>query len=472
MSAPQASSGPSLLARLERLPVSRPHFRLMFMGGLGIAFDGMDGSLVSYVLPAVTPLWHLAPWQTGVLGSSLLIGIMIGALSAGLVADTIGRRRVMMYALFLYCGATAVAAFAPNWEFFFAARLVAGIGAGAEAAVIPAFMSEFVPGRIRGVFVSATAGFFSLGYVAAALLGRFFVPAFPDGWRFAQLVTAAPVLMLLWWRRRLPESPRWLVQQGRLAEAEAVVAELEAGVERATGAPLPPVPAPTAPTVPTRQPAGALQRLTGLWRGDMARRTAVLWLLWISVTFAYYGFFTWIPSLLVQQGMTMSKSFTYALLITLAQIPGYYSAAFVGERMDRTRTIAVYLAGGALSAYLLSRGGSDLRVLLFGALLSFFMNGTYAALYAYSPEIYPTAIRATGSGAASAFGRIGGISAPIVIGVLYASLGFGGVFAMVTGALAAGAVVVVLFGVSTNGRTLEELTEATDSTDTLQEAHR
>ncbi|MFF2507503.1 MFS transporter [Streptomyces sp. NPDC058067] len=466
------AGGPALLARLERLPVARPHLRLMFMGGLGIAFDGMDGSLVSYLLPVVTPLWHLAPWQTGLLGSSLLIGIMIGALSAGLAGDAIGRRRVMMYALALYCAATAVAAFAPNWEFFFGARLVAGIGVGAEAAIIPAFMAEFVPSRIRGLFVGSVAGFFSLGYLTAALLGRFFVPAFADGWRVAQLVTAAPVLILLWWRRSLPESPRWLVQQNRLDEAEAVVARLETDVERTTGRPLPPVPEPAAKAQVTAQvqaqtpmpaqdsePTSALQRIAALWTGGMARRTAVLWLLWITLTFAYYGFFVWIPSLLVQQGMTISKSFTYTLLITAAQIPGYYSAAFLAERMDRNRTIVTYLLGGAASAFLLSRGDGDHLVLLYGMLLSFFMNGTYAALYAYSPEVYPTAIRATGTGAASAFGRIGGIAAPITIGVLYTALGFGGVFAMVTGALVLGALAILVLGVSTSGRTLEELAE-------------
>lgn len=459
MSARSSATGPALLARLERLPVSRPHFRLMLMGGLGIAFDGMDGSLVSYVLPAVTPLWGLAPWQTGLLGSSLLIGIMIGALSAGLAGDAIGRRRIMMYALVVYCVATVAAAFAPNWGSFFAARLIAGIGVGAEAAIIPAFMSEFVPGRIRGLFVGSIAGFFSLGYIAAALLGTFFVPAFPDGWRVAQLVTAAPLLMLLWWRRALPESPRWLIEQGRLDEAETVVAQLESRVERATGEPLPPAPEPVAPE-PVKAPAqvGAARRIAGLWRGGMARRTAVLWLLWISLTFAYYGFFTWIPSLLVQQGMTMSKSFTYSLLITIAQVPGYYSAAYLSERLDRKRTIAGYLIGGAIAAFLLSQGSADVQVLIFGAFLSFFMNGTYAALYAYSPEVYPTSVRATGTGAASAFGRIGGIAAPIVIGALYATIGFGGVFAMVTAALLAGALGVLVFGVSTSGRTLEELT--------------
>jgi putative MFS transporter len=449
----------ALLQRLERLPLSRPHVMLLFMGGLGIAFDGMDGSLVAYLLPAVTPLWDLESWQTGLVGSSLLIGILIGALSAGIAGDAIGRRRVMMYALALYCGATLVAAAAPSWELFFAARVVAGIGIGAEAAIIPPFISEFVPARYRGIFVGSIAGFFSLGYVASALLGWLFVPALDDGWRIAQVITALPVLMLLWWRRRLPESPRWLIQRGRHREASEVVEALEAAV-RASGKDVPPVslssePTPESPPAPRRYKPGA--GVVEIWRNNLARRTAVLWMLWMSITFSFFGFFVWIPSLLVERGLTISGSLTYALVITLAQIPGYYSGAFLNERLDRKRTIAFYLLAGAASAFMMAQADSNSELLFYGVLLSFFMNGTYAGLYAYTPEVYPTAIRATGMGCASAVGRVGGISAPILIGVLFASIGFLGVFAMIAGVLVLGAVAVLTLGLSTRGRTLEEL---------------
>ncbi|MEU6658338.1 MFS transporter [Streptomyces sp. NPDC046821] len=451
-----------LLRRLERLPLSRPHLMLLLMGGLGLAFDAMDGSLVSYLLPAVTPLWHLEPWQTGLVGSSLLIGILIGALGAGVGGDAIGRRRVMMYGLALYCAATLVAAMAPSWELFFAARIVAGIGIGVEGAIIPPYISEFVPARYRGVFVGSIAGFFAFGYVASALLGRLFVPALGDGWRIAQVITAAPVLMLLWWRRKLPESPRWLLTQGRRDEAAEVVDALEAAV-RAAGKQVPavePAPEPVAETAEPVTPAAKPRLGAGLveiWRGGLARQTAVLWLLWAAITFSFFGFFVWIPSLLVERGLTVSSSFTYALVITIAQIPGYYSAAFLNERLDRKRTIAFYLLAGAASAFLLAQAGSNTELLVYGILLSFFMNGTYAGLYAYTPEVYPTSIRATGMGAASAAGRVGGIAAPILIGVMFASVGFLGVFSTLAGVLVVGAVAVLTLGLSTSGRTLEDL---------------
>lgn len=450
-----------LLSRMESMPISKPHYKLALIGGLGLLFDGMDGALVSYILPVITPLWHLQGAQTGLIGSSLLIGILVGSLTAGVVGDRIGRRKIMMYALALYAVATLAAAASQNWEMFFAFRVIAGIGIGAEAAIIPTFVSEFIPAAKRGLFVGSVAGFFSLGYVSAALLGTFVVAGSPEGWRIGQVITAVPILLLLWWRRILPESPRWLISRGRYQEAEDTVEALERGLllppsklsASSGGSPLE-----TAASEESGQRFPLFQ-FAELFKNGNGRRTAVLWLLWTSVTFSFYGFFVWIPSLLVSNGMTMTKSFTYTLIITVAQIPGYYSAAYFNERLSRKITIATYLAGGATSAYLLSTAQDSTQILIFGCFLSFFMNGCYAALYAYTPEVYATSLRATGMGTASAVGRIGGIAAPIIIGASYAELGFGGVFTLVMSALVVAAIGVLVFGVNTKGRTLEEISE-------------
>ena len=457
-----AAHRPELLARVERLPMSRPHLRLLFQGGLGYTFDGMDGAVVAFILPSATAVFALSGREQGLLASSTLMGFLVGALAAGLLGDRIGRRRVMMYALVLYALASVVAALAPNWPVLFAFRVIAGIGTGAESAIIAPFLSEFVPSRFRGRFIGSLAGFFAFGFVGAALLGYFLVPPFTDGWRIVQLITALPIVMVLWWRRALPESPRFLLAKGRVAEAEAVVAKLERQVEKSTGRPLPPVDAtgPTAERV-TGPAGGGLRAVRWLWRGAMARQTATTWALWFSITFAYYGFFTFIPSLLIHQGLTITKSFGYAIGIYLAQIPGYYSAAFVSERLDRKWTIGGYLVGGALSAFGLANAAGNTQLLWFGILLSFFMNGTYACLYSYTPEVYPTAVRATGMGAASAFGRVGGILSPLIIGSAYASLGFSGVFALTCAVLGVGVLAVLTLGVSTKGRTLEDITAET-----------
>lgn len=456
----------SLLARLDRLPLSRPHYVLLVMGGLGYTFDGMDAAIVAFLLPSAQQEWGLSTAELGIIGSATPFGFLFGAALAGILGDRIGRRAVMMYALLFYCAFTLVAAAAQSYEVFVGARVLAGVGTGAESAIVAPFLSEFVPAARRGWFIGALAGFFSFGFVGAALIGRFVVPTFDEGWRWAQVLTAVPVLMVLWWRRALPESPRYLLLRGRHEEAERVVADFERRAEAATGRPLPPVPASAAEEA--AGPVGAessgqspplMDALRFLWSREMARRTAVVWTLWFVITFSYYGFFSWIPTLLVERGITVTRSFEFSIIIYFAQIPGYFSAAWCNDRLDRRRTIAIYLVGSALSAYALSQVDTSVMIVAAGALLSFFLNGVYAGLYAYTPEVFPTWVRATGTGLSSAFGRIGSISAPAIIGFFAAALGFAGVFTMTTVVLVVGVITVLVFGLHTAGRGLEELTE-------------
>ncbi|SEF82122.1 MFS transporter, putative metabolite:H+ symporter [Nonomuraea solani] len=451
----------TLLARLDRLPLSRPHYVLLLIGGLGYTFDGMDSAVVAFLLPSAKAAWALSDGQLGIIGSATPFGFLFGAIAAGLLGDRIGRKKVMMYALAFYAVFSVVAAFAPNYEVFLGSRVLAGAGAGAESAIIAPFLSEFVPAKRRGWFIGALAGFFSFGFVMAALIGRFVVPTMDDGWRVAQIITALPIVMLLWWRRSLPESPRFLLLKGRVDEAEAVVADLERRVERATGEPLPPVPeAAVAPPAETPK-VNLLSALRFLWSPVMRRRTSVIWLVWFVITFSYYGFFSWIPTLLIGRGITVTKSFEFSIIIYLAQIPGYFSAAWLSERLDRKNTIALYLSGSAVSAFWLSQMDSPVTITIAGAVLSFFLNGTYAGVYSYTPEVFPTWIRASGTGLSSAFGRVGSILAPTIIGFSAASLGFGGVFGLTTAVLVTGVICVVVFGLSTAGQSLEELTEPT-----------
>jgi len=201
-----------LIQRLERLPMSRPQFRLLFQGGLGYTFDAMDGAIIAFILPVVTALWGLSSGETGLLGSSLLIGYLFGALSAGALGDVIGRKKVMLGALAIYAIATLIAAMSPSWEFLFVCRVLAGFGTGAESAIIAPFLSEFIAARYRGRFVGSLAGFFSFGYVGAALLGYLVIPTHDASWRTVQVLTALPIIMLLWWRKSIPESPRRALQ--------------------------------------------------------------------------------------------------------------------------------------------------------------------------------------------------------------------------------------------------------------------
>ncbi|QPF82484.1 MFS transporter [Bradyrhizobium genosp. L] len=441
-------------ARIERLPFSRFHVHLLLMGGLGYLFDAMDAAVMAFILPVLRTTWSLSAVETGVLGSSTFVGFLFGALLAGTLGDLIGRRAVMMSALALYCAASLASAAVDNWPSFFAARVVAGMGTGAESAIIAPYLAEFVARRYRGAFTGALAGFFSFGFVAAALLGYFIVPAYENGWRIVLVITAVPVVMLLWWRRSLPESPRWLESRGRVKEAEAVLDRIEAGFAR-EGRVLPmPVVEATAP----QAPAGTLlSNLAALLAGRQARITTMTWIMWLSITFSYYSFFVWIPGLLVQNGMSITKSFGYSLTMYCAQVPGYFSAAWFNERIGRQATIASYMLLGGVSALGLAVASSDGEIMAAGILLSFFMNGTYAGVYAYTAEVFPTPIRTTGAGLASAIGRIGAIVSPILVGYLYPKFGFTGVFGVTTSVLLIGALTVVLMGVPTRGRSLEEI---------------
>ncbi|GKQ55549.1 MFS transporter [Bradyrhizobium sp. Ce-3] len=441
-------------ARIERLPFARFHVHLLLMGGLGYLFDAMDAAVLAFILPVLRTAWSLTNVETGVLGSSTFVGYLFGALLAGTLGDLIGRRAVMMSALALYSAASLVSAAVDSWPAFFAARVVAGMGTGAESAIIAPYLAEFVARRYRGAFTGALAGFFSFGFVAAALLGYFIVPAYENGWRIVLVITAIPVVMLLWWRRSLPESPRWLESRGRAEEAEAVLDKIEASFVR-EGRVLPaPVAEPAAPAVSS---GTLLSNFAALLAGRQARITTMTWIMWLSITFSYYSFFVWIPGLLVQNGMSITKSFGYSLAMYCAQVPGYFTAAFFNERIGRQATIATYMLLGGISALGLAFAKSDGEIMTAGLLLSFFMNGTYAGVYAYTAEVFPTSIRTTGAGLASAIGRIGAIVAPILVGYLYPNFGFAGVFGVTTSVLLIGALTVVLMGVPTRGRSLEDI---------------
>lgn len=458
----------SLLGRLDRLPMSRPHYHLLIIGGLGYTFDGADNALVAFLLTSMSKEWGLDNSALGLLAAATPVGYLVGAVIAGMLGDRIGRKPVMLWALAIYTTFTLVAAVAPGFEIFAAARIIAGLGIGAESVIIAPYLAEFVPPARRGWFVGCLAGFFAFGYVIAALLGRFIVPLGEDGWRWAQVATALPIIALLWWRRALHESPRYLITRGRTVEAEAVIEDFERRVT-ATGRALPPISEQVADEAIEASKSNPLQDLRFLWSSRVRRRTAVAWLIWFVVIFTFYGFFTWIPTLLIQRGIEVTRSFDYTLIIFLAMIPGFFSAAWLSERIDRKNTIAVYLLGSALSAYWLSQSSDPGQILLSGAMLSFFLNGSIGATYAYTPELFPTRVRASATGLASAFGRIGSISAPIIIGFWSTTWGFAGVFGMTTAVLVIGVLGVLIFGPSTSGQSLEEINEERDEPKTAGE---
>lgn len=418
---------PTRPERLDRLPFTRQHTRLVVGSGVGWALDAMDVGLVSFVMVALSQQWGLTSGEVSWVASIGFVGMAIGASVGGLLADRIGRRSVFALTLLVYGLATGAAALSTGLLMLLVLRFIIGLGLGAELPVASTLVSEYAPARIRGRVVVILEAFWAVGWFLAAVVGYQVVPASDAGWRWAFAIGLLPAAYALVVRYSLPESVRFLERRGRTEEAEAAVRVYEgaAGVE--------PVDSPPTEVAPKAQPAQ-------LWTRAMRVRTGSLWAVWFGVNFAYYGAFIWIPSLLVAQGFPMAKSFGFTLIITAAQLPGYALAAVLVEVWGRRATLMTFLVGSAASALLFGQAGTETTILLTGCALSFFNLGAWGALYAITPETYPTWMRATGSGAATAFGRIAAILAPLLVPVLTDLGGTGLVFAVLAVAFAVAAI--------------------------------
>ncbi|RLK49231.1 MFS transporter [Microbacterium telephonicum] len=406
----------SIPARLDALPLTRGHLRVLGGSGIGWALDAMDVGLVSFIITALVAQWSLTTEQAGWIASAGFLGMAIGASVGGLLADRLGRRRVFALTLLVYGLATGASALVGGLVVLLVLRFFVGLGLGAELPVASTYVSEIVPARIRGRLIVVLEAFWAVGWTAAALIGFFVIPAGPDGWRWAFLIGAIPAAYAIAVRWGLPESPRWLARQGHRGRAEEVVTMLEASpaVGRSAGIRV----ACDAEPPRTATAERTTARIARLWAPEFALRTLCLWLVWFCVNFAYYGAFIWIPTLLFSQGFDLVRSFGFTLVITLAQLPGYAVAAWLIEVWGRRGTLAVFLVGSAVSAVLFGTATGETTILASGMALSFFNLGAWGALYAVTPEMYPTSLRATGSGWAAGVGRIASIIAPLLVPVL------------------------------------------------------
>ena len=442
----------SFVARLDAVPLNRFHRKLLITSGLGWMFDAMDVILISFLILPIRTEFELAATDTRVafIAAAGFLGMFLGAAVSGRLADRYGRRAVFQATLILFSLGSLLSAFAPTFETLLAARVVAGLGLGGELPVVATLVSEFSPRKSRGRMIVLLESFWAYGTVLAGLIAIFVLPNPQWGWRGAFLVGALPALYVAYLRRALPESPRFLASVGRAAEADAVVRR----VEREGGGALI-----TVSRVQAPPPAVRKATLGDLFSGVLARRTAMLWVLWFGIVFTYYGIFLYLPSLLAARGLSEVRSNEFFFLSTIAQIPGYFSAAFLVERWGRKPTLVLYLLGTAASAFLFGNAGTGSDAFLWASLLSFFNLGAWGVVYTYSPELYPTSIRASGAGAAAAVGRVGGIAAPFVTPVLVGPLGQSGVFALFTALIVATALAVFLLAEETRGRSLEEIAD-------------
>jgi MFS transporter, putative metabolite:H+ symporter len=417
--------------------------RLLLAAGGGWLFDAMDLLLLSTVLPAVAAEWHLAPAVVGGIISANLFGMFIGAALSGVVADRFGRKAVFMWTLLAYSILSAASAFAPSASALALIRFFAGVGLGGELPVASTLVSEFAPKERRGRTVVLLESFWAYGTVLAALIGALVVPRF--GWHAAFLIGVLPALYVFVLRRAIPESPRYLLAQGRGTEAREVASVAGIGYE-----------------APSRAPRTSIATL---FSRAFAKRTVMLWALWIALVFSYYGIFTWLPTLLKAKGFTTQEALWLNLAIAIFQIPGYYAAAALVERWGRKATLVTFLTCAAIGSFFfasatLAAHPSVQAVIIWGAVIAFFNLGAWGVTYTYTPEQYPTAIRASGAGLAASAGRFVGIFGPALVGSMLARFGSPyNVFVVFACVMFAGAVVVLALGEETRGKSLEELSD-------------
>lgn len=425
---PHTDTRPTRAERMGRLPYTRKHTRVLLGSGAGWALDAMDVGLISFVGLAIATQWDLSRTEQSWLLSIGFVGMAIGATVGGMLADRYGRRTVFAATLVVYGLATGASALVNGLAILLLLRFLVGLGLGAELPVASTLVSELSPTKIRGRLVVILESFWALGWILAALIGFFVVPLSDNGWRWAFLIGLVPALYAVIIRLGLPESPLFLERRGRVEEAESVVRDFEesAGLPHEESRPLPPV--------PPKQPGA-------LWSPAYRVRTAGIWIVWFCVNFSYYGAFIWLPTLLYAQGFDLVRSFGYTLVITLAQVPGYAVAAVLIETWGRRPTLATFLVGSAAAAAGFGMAGEVWQILLAGCLLSFFNLGAWGALYAITPEIYPTSVRGSGAGAAAGFGRIASIAAPLLVPVVLGAWGntvlftvFGAAFVIGAGA--------------------------------------
>ncbi len=413
--------------RLDHLPVTGKHKKLLIGSGIGWALDAMDVGLISFIMAALAVHWGITPTESSWLASIGFIGMAIGATFGGLLADKFGRRHVFTLTLLVYGLATGASALATGLVMLLVLRFLIGLGLGAELPVASTLISEFSPVKIRGRMVVLLEAFWAVGWILAAVIGTFVVGAHDSGWRWALALGMVPAFYALYVRLHLPESVRFLESHGRHEKAEEIVASFEAAVP--ADAELA-----DAPSTPTFAEDDVTSR--SIWSPCLRGRTAALWTVWFCVNLSYYGAFVWIPSLLVADGFSLVKSFSFTLIITLAQLPGYAMAAWLIEVWGRRVTLAAFLMGSACAAGLYGFAHTEWLILVAGCLLSFFNLGAWGALYAVGPELYPTHLRGTGTGAAAGFGRLASIIAPLLVPLILAGAGSGWLFALFAAAFA------------------------------------
>lgn len=452
-----------LLARMENVPFSRWHTKARVVMGSATFFDAFNALSLAFALPILIRLWHISPRQIGVLIAASYVGQLAGALLFSGLAEKFGRVLSATAAVAIMSALSLACVITGNFPALVVCRLVQGVGVGGEVPVAAAYISELSRAHGRGRFFLLYELIFPVGLMTTGQIGAWLVPVW--GWKAMFLIGGLPGLVIAILVARLPESPRWLISKGRLSEAERIVRQIESSTERrfSTAAPsgsaLPDTSL-SSPVTPGATPGEAERsRWSELLSPLYRERTLIVWTLWTSAYFIANSLNNWLPSLYnTVYHLGLRQSLRAASMTNVAQVIILLVCAFSIDRIGRRNwTVASFVAGGGLLAVLGTVGAhSVLSVIILGTLSYGFIGSTNAVLYLYTPEIYPTRMRALGTGLATSWLRLASAVGPALVGSMVGVQGVNSVFLMFAGAAVVGALAATRM-IETRDRRLEEI---------------
>ena len=414
---------------LDRAGTSHFQRRLLGIFGLVWAADAMQVLAVGFTGASIAASFGVSLPEALQTGTLFFLGMLIGASLFGRLADRFGRRRVLLITVACDAIFGLLSVFAPNLLVLFLLRFLTGVAVGGTLPVDYAMMAEFLPAKNRGRWLVMLEGFWAIGTVVVALAAwaaSLYVTN--DAWRWIFAVTALPALIGIWLRFWVPESPLYLERTGQTKELRSTLNL----VLRTNGKPE----LGDTEIIQSRPAvAGA-----GIFSPLLRRRTVLILLVWFLVSISYYGIFTWLPARLADQGFGYVRGYGFLVIVALAQIPGYALAAWGVEAIGRKPTLIAFLLLSTLGCALFLVANDAILTGAAILLMSFALLGTWGALYAFTPELFPTASRGTGMGAAGSMARLGGLLAPSALAIVFAQ-DFSIAIALFAGllALAAGA---------------------------------
>ena len=424
---------------IENAKFGKFHYKLLAILGTVWAFIAINTLSVAFIIPLLKkePAFQGSLTRLGAMGSAALWGMLLGAWFFGILADYIGRKKSLSLAVLTFGLGSMISAFVQNLNQLIFLRFIVGLGLGGSLPVASSYFAEFMPKKIRGAMISILESFWAVGTIIIGIVALIVKAE----WR-GILMFGGAIILALPLLASLPESPRFLLLKGKIKEAEKII-------EKIFGI-----------SVKLKMPENRYGKITitELW-SKYARTTLMLTIAWFSIAFAYYGFFIWLPKFLASSlNITVFKSFQYFIITAVAQLPGYWSAAYLIEKVGRKKTLSSYLFISGLAGllfYKFASSGNASMILLSAVLFSFFNLGAWGVIYAYTPELYPTGVRGTGTGWAGAMARIGGGLAPIVAGRVMEVSTVGVAVLIIAVISLVGALDVALLGKETKGKALE-----------------